>query len=135
MKVRNLNYNRNGSIDMEIEHEVYGWIPFTASDEDVDQLGKDLYAQAVEGKFGEVGAVTPYTKDELASQVREKRNELLQEVDTVTLAPLRWASYTEQEQNDFALYQKLLKDIPNQPSFPTEVIFPKKPKVLINALG
>jgi len=43
-------------IDMEIEHPVYGWIPFTARPDDVEQLGRDLYEAAT---LGEVGAHVP----------------------------------------------------------------------------
>lgn len=30
MNVRNAKYNQAGSVDCEIEHPTYGWIPFTA---------------------------------------------------------------------------------------------------------
>lgn len=30
MNVRNAKYNEAGSVDCEIEHPTYGWIPFTA---------------------------------------------------------------------------------------------------------
>lgn len=43
-------------IDMEIEHPVYGWIPFTARPDDVEQLGRDLYTAAI---ATEVSAYTP----------------------------------------------------------------------------
>lgn len=36
---------RNGDvIDCEINHPVYGWVPFTASPEDPEQHGRDLFA-------------------------------------------------------------------------------------------
>ena len=44
---------------MEIEHPTYGWIPFTASPNDTEQLGKDLYAQAIAGTLGTIAAADP----------------------------------------------------------------------------
>jgi hypothetical protein len=45
---RNPKYNAVGTIDIEIEHPVWGWIPFTADPNDVELLGKALYDAAVE---------------------------------------------------------------------------------------
>jgi len=54
---RNLIRNANGTVNMEIDHSVYGWIPFTADPNDSEQHGKDLYAAAVAGALG---AIAPY---------------------------------------------------------------------------
>lgn len=61
MEARNPQYNSNGSIDLEIDHPSYGWIPFTAAPDDVESLGPTLYAQAIAGKFGEI---SPYVAPE-----------------------------------------------------------------------
>jgi len=42
---------------MEIDHPQYGWIPFTADPNDTEQLGRDLYAAAIDGTLG---VVEPY---------------------------------------------------------------------------
>lgn len=55
MNIRNPKYNEHGTIDCEIEHPQHGWIPFTADQNDVEQIGRDVYAQAVSGN------VAPYT--------------------------------------------------------------------------
>jgi hypothetical protein len=57
IQVRNPKYNAAGTIDMETEHPAFGWIPFTASPDDSEQHGRELYAQAVAGDFG---PVAPY---------------------------------------------------------------------------
>lgn len=57
IQVRNPQYNAAGTIDMEMEHPTFGWIPFTASPDDSAQHGRELYAQAV---AGELGPVAPY---------------------------------------------------------------------------
>jgi hypothetical protein len=41
-------------IDCEIEHEVYGWIPFTASPDDVEAYGRELFTEL------SAGEVAPY---------------------------------------------------------------------------
>ena len=45
METRNAKYNEHGTIDCEIKHQIYGWIPFTASPDDVEQHGKDIHAE------------------------------------------------------------------------------------------
>ncbi len=58
MEYRNATYNRHGTIDCEINHEKFGWIPFTASPDDVEELGKEVYATALKGN------VAPYVEPE-----------------------------------------------------------------------
>lgn len=43
MQVRNPVYTSDGRIDCEIKHPVYGWIPFTASPNDIEQLGREIF--------------------------------------------------------------------------------------------
>ena len=57
MNSRNPKHNAVGTIDLEIEHPVYGWIPFTASPDDAE--GAELYAQALRGEFGDIA---PYVE-------------------------------------------------------------------------
>lgn len=57
MKTRNPQKNAAGTIDLEIEHPTFGWIPFTASPDDTEAHGRELYAQAVAGDFG---PIAPY---------------------------------------------------------------------------
>lgn len=48
MNIRNPIFTADNRIDCEIEHPVYGWIPFTADPNDVEQHGRDIYAAALE---------------------------------------------------------------------------------------
>lgn len=41
-------------INLEIEHPEYGWIPFTADPNDVEEHGRQLYAEAAAGQFGPI---------------------------------------------------------------------------------
>lgn len=55
MNAKNPQRNALGTIDLEIEHPEFGWIPFTA--DPADPVGADLYASAEAGEFG---PVAPY---------------------------------------------------------------------------
>jgi hypothetical protein len=61
MEYRNPKYNRHGTIDCEINHEKFGWIPFTASPDDIEQKGRDLYEVLVKGNVAPY--VAPPNKD------------------------------------------------------------------------
>lgn len=54
MNARNPKRNQATTIDLEIEHPALGWLPFTASPDDVEEHGRELFARATEGAFGPV---------------------------------------------------------------------------------
>lgn len=82
MQVKNLKYNQLGTIDCEIEHPVYSWIPFTASPDDSEPLGVQIYNRGMSGEFG---VIEPYTPEEVVISVpsvvtmRQARLALLQQ--------------------------------------------------------
>lgn len=39
---------------MEYNHPEYGWIPFTATPDDTEQHGREIYAAALAGEYGQV---------------------------------------------------------------------------------
>lgn len=47
MQIKNIRYNQHGTIDCEIDHPQFGWIPFTADPDDCEQHGRDIYAAAL----------------------------------------------------------------------------------------
>jgi hypothetical protein len=53
MEYRNAKYNRHGTINCEVNHPKFGWIPYTASPDDVEELGKELYAEVAKGEVAE----------------------------------------------------------------------------------
>lgn len=59
--IRNARYNGVGSIDCEIDHPEFGWIPFTASPEDCEEFGRDVYAHILSSglEVGEYVSVPP----------------------------------------------------------------------------
>ena len=76
MDARNPKYNVNGSVDVEINHPDFGWIPFTASPDDPEELGRTLYTQVVAGAFGTISpyvAPQPTSADILAEKKRQRQ--------------------------------------------------------------
>ena len=54
MEMRNLKYNHAGTVDAEINHLTYGWIPCTLSPDDGSTA--PLYAEAISGIHGAIAA-------------------------------------------------------------------------------
>lgn len=133
MNYRNAKYiNETGFIDCEIEHPVYGWIPYTLDPADTDMTvnNDDLLAAMAEN--GDVAAYVPPTQAELdaeaAAAVRAERDtKLLTEVDPIAGNALRWAALTAEQQQAWADYRQALLDIPQQSGFPHDVVWPTKP--------
>jgi hypothetical protein len=125
MQVKNLQYNEVNAINCEVEHPQFGWIPFTASPDDVEQMGRDIYAQAVAGDYGPVATYAPPQKEEAdadkANQVRAERNAKLAETDWTQLvdSPVDHAAW-------FA-YRQALRDITAQEGFPWTIDWPTQP--------
>jgi hypothetical protein len=67
MKIRNAKYNRHGTIDCEIDHPRLGWIPFTASPNDTESLGRIVFADLSEDEKTE-----PYQEPVLPTETVEK---------------------------------------------------------------
>lgn len=124
--------NDSGWIDCEIEHEDFGWIPYTLDPADTDMtINNDDLLAAMEAA-GDVAAYVPPTQAELdamlSEQLREKRDGLLLEVDAFVSNPLRWATLSAENQDVWAAYRQALLDVPQQAGFPNDVVWPVKPQ-------
>jgi hypothetical protein len=63
-----------------------------------------------------------------AEDVRSKRNYTLAiVVDPLVSNPLRWSDLTPEQQQAWANYRRALLDVPQQPGFPENVIWPTAP--------
>ena len=129
---RNAKYiNDNGWIDCEIEHPDWGWIPYTLDPADTDMTINNDDLLAAMKAAGDVEAYVPPTQAELdamlSEQLREKRGELLIEVDAIAGNALRWATLSAEQQNAWAVYRQALLDVPQQAGFPNDVVWPVKP--------
>ncbi len=65
MDYRNARYTSAGDIDCEVDHPSFGWIPFTASPDDTEKAGRDLFAK-IEQDGSAAAYVPPDPVDELA---------------------------------------------------------------------
>lgn len=133
MEYRNARYIDEARIDCEIEHPVYGWVPYTLDPADVDMTVNNEDLLALMEERGDVFPYVPPTPEQLekeaAAAIRLVRDWKLQkEVDVVSGNALRWASLTVEKQQQWANYRQLLLDVPQQIGFPNDVIWPTKPE-------
>jgi hypothetical protein len=103
-------------------------LPFTASADDVEAHGREIYADIISGKYGPIAAYEPPTAEQLAVEVRAKRDRLLAQLDAITTNPLRWAALSQEQQTDYATYRQALLDVPQQSGFPTDIVWPTLPQ-------
>lgn len=123
MNYRNAQYTEDGRINCEIEHSKFGWIPFTADSNDVEEFGRNLFEQiSSNGDIVEFVPPLGPSEEEIALKVRSKRNSLLSSSDWTQLpdAPVDQAAWANYRQN--------LRNIPNQEGFPENVIWPIEPE-------
>jgi len=76
MNIREPKYNARGTIDCEVEHQTYGWIPFTADPDDLEEIGREIYKEVMEGKHGSIAEYVPPqppTHEELVARVEAAR--------------------------------------------------------------
>jgi hypothetical protein len=96
-------------------------LPFTANANDVEAHGREIYAQAVTGEFGEIDpfTATPPTIQQVSDAVRQTRNHKLEtDVDPIVSNPLRWADLTPEQQQAVEAYRRNLLDMTDDPAFP-----------------
>jgi len=123
MEFRNCKYTESGNIDCEINHPEFGWIPFTASPNDCEEHGREIYAEAIKGEVAPYEPPPPPTDAEFAAQVRMERNILLAQTDWTQLADVPQAT-----KDLWVEYRQALRDIPQQEGFPHNVTWPEKPQ-------
>jgi len=120
----------SGTIDCEINHPEWGWIPYTLSDSDGDTTIDNAAIKVLLGS--NITAYVPPTQDELdaeaAAEVRAERDyRLSTEVDPIVSNPLRWADLTTEQQNAWSQYRTDLLNITDHSGFPHNVTWPTKP--------
>lgn len=108
------------------------FVPFSADLKDSYAHTKQIFNECVEGKWGDIAEFLPYvpTTEEIAANARGQRDTLLQELDSIVGNPLRWASFSTDQQTELANYRQSLLDVPQQTGFPDTVDFPVKPTIL-----
>ena len=118
----------NSWLEMEINHPQHGWIPYLwiAGDPEA-MIDNDALRAAVGDDF--LPYVEPvFTDEELARGARTHRGAILtREVDPIVGNALRFASLTDAEREALQQYRQALLDVPQQPGFPRDIVWPEKP--------
>lgn len=84
--VKNLQYTESGMINMLVNFEGIGEVPFTASSDDTEAHGVELYTKAIAGDFGEIAPYVPpvVSQEELLAQIQREKTLLVhQHMDSV----------------------------------------------------
>jgi hypothetical protein len=120
-------------IDCEVDFDDLDdvFVTFTANPLDTgNPSSKQIFDECVAGDYGVVAEYVPYvpTQEELAAQVRAQRDALLQKLDSIVGNPLRWASFTTEQQTAWANYRQALLDVPQQAGFPNTINWATKPE-------
>jgi hypothetical protein len=104
-------------------------LPFTANPNDPEQHGREIFAAALAGDYGSVREYAPYvpTGEEAALQAYNLRNGLLVESDWTQLPDARAAMGAEKAA-EWEAYRQALRDITDQPGYPTEINWPVAPQ-------
>lgn len=104
-ELRNIAHNGLGSIDCELNHPEFGWIPCTLSPDDAATA--PLYAAVIAGEYGPVG-VASVVEQQAQVQWEHTRQYLLEQVSRFVSNPLVWEDLTATEQDDLRQYRKAL---------------------------
>lgn len=63
----------------------------------------------------------------IADIQRVMRDQLLTELDSIVLNPLRYAEFSDEYKNQLSDYRKALLDVPQQPGWPDNIVWPEMP--------
>tara|TARA_R100000544_G_scaffold10097_1_gene4292 strand:+ start:4474 stop:4887 length:414 start_codon:yes stop_codon:yes gene_type:complete len=120
----------NASMDVEINHPDYGWIPYTVEPTDTDTtINNDAILALISTDFAAYVAPTAAEiATALAVTERSKRDSILTTVvDPIAGNALRWAALTSEQRTAWATYRTALLDVPAQAGFPSSITWPTAP--------
>lgn len=123
IEVRNPQWTPTDTIDCEILHKDYGWIPYTASSSDDRPMGRELFEFLSAGQVQACPDSRRY--DEAAYDVRERRNLELTQSDWLMNIDSPVANV-----NEWTVYRQALRDITEQVGYPHDVAWPTKPEYI-----
>lgn len=125
MEYRNPIFLQDGRIDCEINHEKFGWIPFTCDPSDAGALfDTAALFEKMKPHAAPYSPPPPLTDEEVAAEIRDRRNQFLSETDWIVIKAY------ERNENipaEWEIYRQALRDITTQTGFPHDVIWPTKP--------
>lgn len=100
-------------------------VRFTASPNDTTAHGRKIFAECLEGKYGDIAEYVPpppLPPEILAINIRTDRDLCLSNSDWTQLPDV-----PQSVKDAWAPYRQALRDITQQPGFPTEVVWPAAP--------
>jgi hypothetical protein len=124
----------NTLICADLEWDVVGEVlPTNLDKNDKEPHVQDAIKRIESGEFGSIAPFSDIPEEvivnNIAANVRLKRNQKLAELDVILSNPLRWEAMSEEKKEEFRLYRQALLDIPTQDGFPKVVFFPQVPSV------
>jgi len=129
MEFRNPVYIKsdNSLIDLEINHDVHGWIPYTllrvdeTSEFDTETLWDEVVA-------GSVTAYAAPSDSVLYAELRSTRDTLLADSDWTQVGDLvSSGAMTADKLAEWKTYRQSLRDLPANTSDPSSITWPTKP--------
>tara|TARA_R110000782_G_scaffold134845_2_gene227201 strand:- start:397 stop:807 length:411 start_codon:yes stop_codon:yes gene_type:complete len=130
-EVRNAQSLRedNLQLDVEINHPVHGWLPYTINPSDTDDtIDNSAIMGLIGSNFAAYVAPTQVELDaDKAEGVRAERDHLLLAVDAIAGNVLRWSDLSSLQKEAWATYRQALLDVPQQAGFPDNITWPTEP--------
>jgi|GEM_PF-1150168 len=127
--VRKPNYNKQGNINCEVYHNEFGWIPYTATADDVELQGRVIYEAIMAGNCGEIAEyVEPEkTEAELIAEAEDQAAEYIVRIDAVATNNILWAQLTEDQQAELTTLRSELVSISDQDGYLSDIEWPDMP--------
>ncbi len=127
--IRNPKYNAGGTIDCEVYSEIHGWLPFTASPDDVELHGRVLYEAITAGIYGDIETyIEPEKTDaELIAIAEAKAKEYIGRIDTVASNNILWTQLKAEQQAELTSLRYELLSISDKDGYPADVAWPDMP--------
>jgi hypothetical protein len=112
-------------IAADVTFEEIGTVSFTASPNDPEEHGREIFARASAGEFG---SIAPYIRNIEAewNMIRMIRNQLISASDW-TQFPDAQTNLSEEKKTAWATYRQTLRDLTENYSDPKDVVWPEKP--------
>ena len=120
---RNPKWTTKDTIEVEVEHDEYGWIPFNATPYDDLDYGRELF-ELLSTKYAALVAACPQSEydEEAAYDVLSRRAQELTDTDWTQLPDVPQAT-----KDLWAPYRQALRDITDQPGYPHSIDWPTPP--------
>jgi hypothetical protein len=120
---RNPKWTTKDTIEVEVEHDEYGWIPFNASPDDDVDYGRELF-DLLSTKYSAQVVVCPQSAydEEAVAEALLRRAQELKASDWTQLPDVPQAT-----KDLWTPYRQALRDITDQPGYPHNIDWPTPP--------